>query len=230
MKLSSKVVRIILIIIIIGFPIHRVYAGTYIGAKWDKNPLIITYDLSGLRATKDLSVESWKNEIRAAFNIWNDAAKNNNVQFLFVEDSNDPDVKLKTLYRSPETITRTTILDCSYIICFIPDPNFPPYSKKITRAEVVFYPIYKGDELIYKPHTIPELTQDPDVQSAMLHEIGHVLGLDHSTDCSAVMFGDDCAKEVYNGYWGNLVKAEFNIRRYLHNARNIWNHRGITSN
>lgn len=152
--------------------VHDSEAGTYIGeillerdsslARWpDRHGIPLTVWIQPRSGVPGFA-SSYIANVRAAFREWD--ALNLPVSFAFVDDSADADVHVNWIDRFDEQISGRTR--------WARDDDWA-----ITDANIVLaVHHHQGDQL------------DDDAMRAMaLHEIGHLLGLDHTTDSLSIM-------------------------------------------
>jgi len=152
--------------------VHDSEAGTYIGeillerdsalARWpDRHGIPLTVWIQPHASITGFS-PSYIASVRDAFREWD--ALNLPVTFAFVDDSADAEVHVNWIDRFDEPISGRTR--------WARDDNWA-----ITDANIMLaIHHHQGDQL------------DDDAMRAMaLHEVGHLLGLDHTTDSSSIM-------------------------------------------
>ena len=147
-------------------------AGTYIGdilrlrdsslARWpDRSGVPLTVWIQPRSAVKDFT-PSYVEHVRAAFQEW--GALRLPVRFTFVEDSADAEVHVNWIDHFNEPISGRTrwSRDDAWVI---------------TDANITLAMHHNRGELL-----------DEDAMRAMaMHEVGHLLGLDHTTDSLSIM-------------------------------------------
>jgi hypothetical protein len=152
--------------------VHDSEAGTYIGeilserdsslARWpDRHGIPLTVWIQP-RSSVSGFVTSYVGHVRDAFREWN--ALHLPVSFAFVDDSADAEIHVNWIDRFDEAISGRTR--------WSRDDDWA-----ITDANIVLaVHHHQGDQL------------DDDAMRAMaMHEIGHLLGLDHTTDSLSIM-------------------------------------------
>jgi hypothetical protein len=147
-------------------------AGTYIGevlldrdsaiARWPdrvERPLKVWID-------NGASFKGWKasyeNEVRIAFNMW--SAVDIPVKFILAPDSASADVHVRWVEKFTESISGKTVWS------------------RDDRWWIV-----DGDITLALHHRDGEPLDGPQVRAIALHEIGHLLGLDHTSDPANIM-------------------------------------------
>jgi Matrixin len=106
--------------------------------------------------------EHYPDRVREAFDIWSLAGVP--VKFTFVRDSSDADVIVEWVDRFDSPITGRTL--------WSRDRNWWIVNGSITLA---------------LHHTGGEMLDEPSIHAIALHEVGHLLGLDHSADTTNIM-------------------------------------------
>jgi len=147
-------------------------AGTYIGellldrdsalARWPdrvQHPLMVWIG-------NGETISGWRpafiNEVRAAFNTWSTVGVP--VDFTLAPDSAHADVHIRWIERFDE-----------------------PISGKTVWSRDDRWWIVDGDITIALHHRDGEALDAPQVRAIALHEVGHLLGLDHTSDSSNIM-------------------------------------------
>jgi hypothetical protein len=147
-------------------------AGTYIGdilgerdsslARWpDRGGKALTVWVQPASSIRDFAA-SYVDRVQSAFREWNDVDLP--VHFAFVSDSAAADVHFNWIDHFSEPISGRTkwVRDDSWMI---------------TEANIVLALHHsQGDQL-----------DDESMQAMALHEIGHLIGLDHTTDSLSIM-------------------------------------------
>jgi len=147
-------------------------SGTYIGevlldrdsalARWPdrvERPLKVWIsNAAGTKGWKD----AYENEVRTAFNMW--SAVDIPVKFTLAPDSASADVHVRWVEKFTESISGKTVWS------------------RDDRWWIV-----DGDITLALHHRDGEPLDGPQVRAIALHEIGHLLGLDHTTDASNIM-------------------------------------------
>jgi hypothetical protein len=147
-------------------------AGTYIGdilrerdsalARWpDRKGVPLAVWIQPFSRVKDFTPE-YVNHVRAAFEQWDDVALP--VRFVFSGDSAEADVHVTWIDHFNEPISGRTR--------WARDDEWT-----ITDANIV----------LAVHHRTGEILEDDAMHAMALHEIGHLLGLDHTNDPSSVM-------------------------------------------
>lgn len=147
-------------------------AGTYIAdillerdsalARWpDRKGVPLTVWIQPASNVHDFST-SFVARVRAAFEEWD--GLNLPVHFTFVEDSSDADVHVAWIDRFRDPISGRTR--------WARDDSWTITDANITLAV---------------HHNQGELLEDDAMQAMALHEIGHLLGLDHTADTTSIM-------------------------------------------
>jgi predicted Zn-dependent protease len=147
-------------------------AGTYIAdillerdsalARWpDRKGVPLTVWIQPASNVHDFST-SFVARVRAAFEEWD--ALHLPVHFTFVEDSSDAEIHVSWIDRFRDPISGRTR--------WARDDSWTITDANITLA-------------IH--HNQGELLEDDAMQAMALHEIGHLLGLDHTADTTSIM-------------------------------------------
>ena len=147
-------------------------AGTYIAdillerdsalARWpDRKGVPLTVWIQPMSAVRDFS-PAFVARVRAAFEEWD--AIHLPVHFTFVEDSADAEVHVSWIDRFREPISGRTR--------WARDDSWSITDANITLAV---------------HHNQGDLLEDDAMQAMALHEIGHLLGLDHTADTTSIM-------------------------------------------
>ena len=147
-------------------------AGTYIGdillerdsslARWpDRDGIPLSVWIQPTSRVHDFS-KAFVGRVRAAFEEWD--ALHLPLRFTFVDDSADAEVHVAWIDRFHEPISGRTR--------WARDDNWAITDANITLAV---------------HHNQGELLEDDAMQAMALHEIGHLLGLDHTTDTTSIM-------------------------------------------
>ena len=147
-------------------------AGTYIAdillerdsalARWpDRKGVPLTVWIQPASSVRDFS-PSFVARVRAAFEEWD--SLHLPVHFTFVDDSSDADVHVNWIDRFREPISGRTR--------WARDDSWTITDANITLAV---------------HHNQGELLEDDAMQAMALHEIGHLLGLDHTADTTSIM-------------------------------------------
>jgi hypothetical protein len=147
-------------------------AGTYIAdillerdsalARWpDRRGVPLTVWIQPASNVRDFST-SFVARVRAAFEEWD--GLHLPVHFTFVEDSSDADVHVSWIDRFRDPISGRTR--------WARDDSWTITDANITLAV---------------HHNQGELLEDDAMQAMALHEIGHLLGLDHTVDTTSIM-------------------------------------------
>jgi hypothetical protein len=147
-------------------------AGTYIGdillerdsalARWpDRKGVPLTVWIQPTSAVHDFSTV-FVTRVRAAFEEWDGLELP--VSFTFVDDSAEADIHVNWIDRFREPISGRTR--------WARDDSWSITDANITLAV---------------HHNQGDLLEDDAMQAMALHEIGHLLGLDHTTDTTSIM-------------------------------------------
>ncbi len=147
-------------------------AGTYIGdilaerdsslARWpDRSGVPLTVWIQPTSAVRDFSTV-FVARVRAAFEEWD--ALRLPVHFAFVDDSSDAEVHVTWIDRFRE-----------------------PISGRTRWARDDAWAITDANITLAVHHNQGDLLEDDAMQAMALHEIGHLLGLDHTSDTTSIM-------------------------------------------
>lgn len=147
-------------------------AGTYIGdilrerdsalAHWpDRKGVPLTVWVQPTSGVRDFSV-SYVDRVRDAFAEWDDLRLP--IHFTFVDDSADAEVHVNWIDRFHD-----------------------PISGRTRWARDDAWAITDANITLAVHHNQGELLDDDAMQAMALHEIGHLLGLDHTADTTSIM-------------------------------------------
>jgi len=147
-------------------------AGTYISdillerdsslARWpDRNGVPLTVWIQPVSNVRDFTT-SFVARVRAAFEEWD--ALHLPVHFTFVDDSADAEVHVTWIDRFRE-----------------------PISGRTRWARDDAWSITDANITLAVHHNQGDLLEDDAMQAMALHEIGHLLGLDHTADTTSIM-------------------------------------------
>ncbi|MCH8905967.1 MAG: matrixin family metalloprotease, partial [Candidatus Heimdallarchaeota archaeon] len=147
---------------------------SFIGAKWQNFP--ITYSIL------DNMPANFVNDVKSAIGAWEEIHSIN--IFLEVEIAKQPELVIQ--YHIPEH--EGAVAETYF------GPDFQLSDLYITTAEVTLNSHLSFENIEFSCEIVSIDYRGPfDLQAVIVHELGHVLGLDHTVDDFATMF------RFYNG-------------------------------
>ena len=207
------------------FEIFETTGGTFADAMWPGTAPAVTWNEDFVTTPANVVVNDGKtvsSVLTGAFNTWQNAQYNGsavtNIGFKFGSASaalpNEPTIDCQNVigFSDPNSSDFPTGIIAITQIATIPNGEVPsqcsaphkpaacPIDFCIVDADIMFNP---ADTFA----TASPGTNQFDLQSVATHEIGHLLGLDHSGIANAVMFpyGDTSAVGVHQTLWTDDV-------------------------